>query len=226
MNKPVLGCRALSKSFTDGVTQTVLNDIEMSVGGGEAIAILGASGSGKTTLLHLLGGLDSPDVGSVEVEGIPLSGLSDAETAKRRNEYLAFVFQFHLLLPEFSALENVAMPLLLRRHPRAEALAAAAECLRLVNLEEHGDKTPEKLSGGERQRVAVARAIISQPRCILADEPTGNLDRHNADHVFNTLLSVCRNRNMALIFVSHDERLAQRADRILFLENGKLEEKT
>lgn len=222
-NVAVIRCRALSKSFISGdVKQAVLSGVEFSIAAGETVSILGESGSGKTTLLHLLGGLDDADSGVVEIDGRDLATLSANEAAAWRNRSLAYIFQFHLLLPEFSALENTAMPLLLRRVSQAEAMATAAECLAAVNLSAHGHKIPGKLSGGERQRVAVARALCGSPRCILADEPTGNLDRKNADSVFETLLSASHERHTSLILVSHDERLARRANRVLSLTDGKL----
>ncbi|MCH9757517.1 MAG: ABC transporter ATP-binding protein [Proteobacteria bacterium] len=220
---PLLTCNNLSKAFESGGNkQIVLDHVSCTVERGEVVAIVGSSGSGKTTLLHLLGGLDSADSGSICYHGEDINTLSDGALTRWRNRHLAFVFQFHLLLPEFSALENVAMPLLLRRLPRKQALAQAAECLAAVNLSQHQHKTPEKLSGGERQRAAVARALAGQPAFILADEPTGNLDRKNADAVFNTLFQQCRARKMALMVVSHDERLAEQADRRLMLQDGVL----
>ena len=221
-NSGVLACRALRKFYTSGGKQVVLDGVDLAVGAAEIVAVVGASGSGKTTLLNLMGGLDAPDSGVVELNGVNFADLSDARTADWRNRHLAFIFQFHLLLPEFSALENVAMPLLLRRTNRDKALSVAADCLRSVNLSEHENKTPEKLSGGERQRVAVARALAGGPRCILADEPTGNLDRKNADAVFETMLAASRERQASLVLVSHDEKLAARAGRVYHLADGKL----
>ena len=225
MNKPppLLTCSALHKVYeSGGGKQTVLADAAFTLQRGEIVAIVGASGAGKTTFLHLLGGLDNADSGSIRYEGQDIRHMSDAALARWRNQSLAFVFQFHLLLPEFNALENVAMPLLLRRMPKEQALITAANCLSAVNLSAHQHKTPNKLSGGERQRVAVARALAGSPAVIFADEPTGNLDRKNADTVFETLLQNCRERRMALVVVSHDERLAKQADRILALQDGTL----
>lgn len=218
----VLAARALSKDYSSGGTTTrVLSQLDLSVCAGESVAIMGASGSGKTTLLHLLGGLDRPTAGQVFVRGRDLATLSDDDISRWRNRHLAFIFQFHLLLPEFSVLENTAMPLLLRRVDKSEALAAAADCLRLVGLDAHANKLPAQLSGGERQRAAVARALTGAPDCILADEPTGNLDRNNAERVFDQLLFACTERRATLLLVTHDERLAVAMQRHLILENGR-----
>ena len=223
MPAPILSCHALRKTYrTGGSVQTVLDGAEFAVHEGEVVSIVGASGCGKTTLLHLLGGLDTPDSGQVKSGGRDIAAFSAAELAEWRNRTLAFVFQFHLLLPEFSALENTAMPLLLRRQERAAALAAAEAALAAVNLGAHQHKTPDALSGGERQRVAVARALAGAPKIVLADEPTGNLDRSNAETVFGALLKNCRARAMALVLVSHDDSLAAQADRKLTLQDGQL----
>lgn len=220
---PLLSCANLCKTYpSGGDTQTILDNAHFALQRGEVVAIAGASGSGKTTLLHLLGGLDAPDSGSVLYNGRDIGAFSAAALAQWRNRSLAFIFQFHLLLPEFTALENAALPLLLRRLPKPQATAAAADCLAAVGLAAHAHKTPEKLSGGERQRTAVARALAGAPALILADEPTGNLDRKNADMVFQTLVDSCRARGMALIVASHDQRLAQQADRLLVLQDGAL----
>ena len=220
---PVIACDNIYKYYLSGGTrQTVLSGANLSLNTGEIVSIIGASGSGKTTLLHLLGGLDTPDEGAVYIGGNNINTLNDKQLAAVRNRFLAYIFQFHLLLPEFTALENAAMPLILRHQKKTEALATAAECLRSVDMLAHESKKPAQLSGGERQRVAIARALAGSPQCILADEPTGNLDRKNADTVFNLLLSASREHGTAMIFVSHDERLASRADRTLNLLDGAL----
>ncbi|MDM5148104.1 ABC transporter ATP-binding protein [Candidatus Persebacteraceae bacterium Df01] len=215
----------LHKTFiAGGGTQQVLDGANLTVRAGETLAIAGTSGSGKTTLLHILGGLDMPDSGNVAVEEKEWRQLSPTAAARWRNAKLGFVFQFHLLLPEFTALENAAMPLIIRRLPREQAMERAHRCLEQLGMNAHSGKTPEKLSGGERQRVAVARALAGNPACILADEPTGNLDRRNADSVFNALLEVATAQHTAVIVVSHDERLAVLAQRRVRLIDGRLEE--
>lgn len=220
---PPLACRGLRKVYgVGGKSIVVLSDVNFSVAAGESVAIVGASGSGKTTLLHLLGGLDSPSGGEVLVGGRRWLDMSDWEVSRWRNRHLGFVFQFHLLLAEFSAIENVAMPLLLRRESRGAAMSAAAACLRAVGMSAHEGKTPDKLSGGERQRVAVARALCGSPRCILADEPTGNLDADNVRQVFELLLSACDERRTALVVVSHDSALTRQTTRQQTLSNGIL----
>ena len=223
---PVLLAEELRKSHPGGETgpQIVLDGVNLRVFPGEATGILGASGSGKTTLLHLLGGLDAPDSGAAAVAGKKWAELTPDAAAAWRNRHLGFVFQFHLLLPEFTALENAAMPLLLRRAPRDQALARAEGILTELGLAPHLKKTPDQLSGGERQRTAVARALAGAPRCILADEPTGNLDRRNAAGVFDLLLAACRERDAALIVATHDDRLAAALPRRLILSDGKLRE--
>ncbi len=224
---PAVACYGLCKSYPGGgARQVVLADAALQVAPGEAVMICGASGSGKTTLLHLLGGLDRADGGEVEVCGERLFAMPPQRLAKLRNRRLGFVFQFHLLLPEFSAAENAAMPLLIRGERRGRALAAARELLAGLGLEKCADKRPASLSGGERQRVAVARALVGGADIVLADEPTGNLDRQNADGVFDMLLAQCRLRKMALITATHDGRLLARADRCLELRDGKLWQKT
>ncbi len=213
----------LVKEFTQGgVTLQVLRGAAIEVRAGERIAIVGASGSGKTTLLQLLGGLDLPTRGSVRIAGRAMNELDDTERGLLRNHAVGFVYQFHHLLPEFSAVENVAMPLLVRRMKPASAHAAAAEILKRVGLSERLGHRPSQLSGGERQRAAVARALVTRPRLVLADEPTGNLDGVNAAQVFELMLELNRELNTSLVIVTHDERLAARLDRVLTLVDGVL----
>ena len=225
MTEAVLECRNVVREFSEGnSTLQVLRGVNLAVRPSERLAIIGASGSGKTTLLQIMGGLDEPTEGGVLVNGAPMHGTNERAKGDLRNKYIGFIYQFHHLLPEFSAEENVAMPLLIRREQKADALGKARDLLGRVGLGERLTHKPGELSGGERQRAAVARALITRPQLVLADEPTGNLDAGNGEHVLNLMLELNEELQTSLIIVTHDHSIAERMDRILVLEDGVLKE--
>ncbi len=222
----VLSCQGVVRRFEEGSSVLeVLKGVDLSIGPAERVAIIGASGSGKTTLLQIMGGLDDPNEGEVRVDGQAMHGGDEKAKGDLRNRYIGFVYQFHHLLPEFSAEENVAMPLLIRREPKATALDKARQLLARVGLGERLTHKPGELSGGERQRAAVARALITRPQLVLADEPTGNLDAGNGEHVLSLMLELNRERRTSLVIVTHDHAIADRMDRVLVLEDGQLRER-
>ena len=225
MNKVVLKCDNVSKSYKDGqLNVNVLNQLRLDVLEGQSVSIIGSSGSGKSTLMHILGGLDKPTSGSVVLMGQDLSQLGQKQLGLLRNQYLGFVYQFHHLLPEFSALENVMMPLLIGKMKKAEAEQRAVEMLEKAGLKKRIQRRPSGLSGGERQRAAIARALVTRPKCLLADEPTGNLDRKNAQNVLDMMLDLKSELNTSLIVVTHDDELAVRFERVMLMHDGRLEE--
>jgi lipoprotein-releasing system ATP-binding protein len=222
-DQTVVSCKAVSQSFSQGDLKVdVLECIDFDVATGERVAIVGASGSGKSTLLHLLGGLESPTSGMIKVNGVDLASLSEKNKGLFRNRHIGFIYQFHHLLPEFTAQENISMPLRIQGMATKLAMQQSAEILQQVGLENRLLHKPAELSGGERQRAAIARALITQPSCILADEPTGNLDWKNADQVYELMLSLNETQKTSFIIVTHDQKLASRMDRVLTIEHGKM----
>ena len=227
MNNVILKCEKDVKKYDDGALSVqVLNGLDLEVSQGQSVSIIGSSGSGKSTLLHILGGLDRPSEGRVVLMGSDLGQLNQKQLGHLRNQYLGFVYQFHHLLPEFSALENVMMPLLIGKKPKAEAEAQAVAMLEKVGLAQRVLHRPSELSGGERQRAAIARALVTRPKCLLADEPTGNLDRKNAQNVLDMMLDLKNELNTSLIVVTHDDELAVRFERVLTMKDGHLHDKT
>ncbi len=225
MNKMILECRDVSKSYSDGALNVqVLNHLSFQVAAGQSVSIVGASGSGKSTLLHILGGLDEPSTGTIQLMGQDLSQLNQKQLGELRNQYLGFVYQFHHLLPEFSALENVMMPLLIGKKPKAEAEAQAVAMLEKVGLNQRMLHRPSELSGGERQRAAIARALVTHPACLLADEPTGNLDRKNAQNVLDMMLDLKNELGTSLVVVTHDDELAACFERVMTMTDGCLQD--
>ncbi|ULJ59934.1 lipoprotein-releasing ABC transporter ATP-binding protein LolD [Wielerella bovis] len=223
MNNSIIQCTNVSKSYRDGsLNVDVLNNLNVQIDAGESVSIIGASGSGKSTLLHILGGLDVPTSGNVALMGQDLSTLNQAKLGELRNQYLGFVYQFHHLLAEFTALENVMMPLLIGKINKSEAEQRAAAMLEKVGLAQRMMHRPTELSGGERQRAAIARALVNNPKCLLADEPTGNLDRKNAMHVLEMMLALQAELGTALVVVTHDDELATRFNRVLTMQEGTL----
>lgn len=223
MSNWVIDCQKVCKTYQDGgLNVDVLHDLTLQIQAGESVGIIGSSGSGKSTLLHLLGGLDEPSSGSITLMGQEIAKLSQAKLGQLRNQYLGFVYQFHHLLAEFTALENVMMPLLIGRMSAKDAKVQAALMLEKVGLGQRMMHRPAELSGGERQRAAIARALVKRPKCLLADEPTGNLDRHNARHVLDMMLELQAELDTALVVVTHDDELAQRFGRVLVMQDGSL----